>query len=172
MENVKDNLPEISKQEYESLQNAGGGFLCERIANIILDSVGGILDADTMSRLNGSQITLIAYTILRGELLEGGFIQLIHNGYGAFIFENPFAKAMRLWGSKELCNKIYDARKLYEKYKDQITKDCSEEEFMALYEQYEDFDEYDDDFVEAEPGYTEVIASYVVNHIDEFVRII
>ncbi len=172
MENIKDNRPEISKKEYESMQNAGAAYLCEHIADTILNSVGGKLDAETMTRLNSSQITLIAYIILREELLEGGFIQLIHNGYGAFIFENPFAKAMRLWGTKELCNKIYDARKLYEKYKTQITKDCSEDEFMALYEQFEEFDEYDDDFIEAELAYTEVIASYVNNHIDDFVRII
>ena len=57
----------------------------------------GELTAETMTRLSADEMTLLAYSILREELLEGGFVQLIQNGYGPFIFLNPFAKAMRLW---------------------------------------------------------------------------
>ena len=53
-------------------------------------AVGGELTAETMAQLNASQITLLAYRILRDEVMDGGFIQLIHNGYGGFIFLNPF----------------------------------------------------------------------------------
>ena len=59
--------------------------------------VGGELTADTMARLNADQITLLAYSILRDEVMNGGYIQLIHNGYGGFIFMNPFARAVKEW---------------------------------------------------------------------------
>ena len=65
-------------------------------------SVGGKLTADTMPQLNTSQITLLAYRILRDEVMDGGFIQLIHNGYGGFIFLNPFAMMVKQWGITEL----------------------------------------------------------------------
>ena len=63
-------------------------------------------------------MTLIAYMTLREEVMDGGFVQLIHNGYGDFIFLNPFAKAIKDWGLKDLSKMIYEAKKLYWKYKD------------------------------------------------------
>ena len=63
-----------------------------------LDLVGGELTAETMPRLSADQITLLGYNILRDEVMNGGYIQLIHNGYGGFIFMNPFARAMKEWG--------------------------------------------------------------------------
>ena len=110
--------------------------------------------------------------IFRSEVMDGGFIQLIHNGYGPFIFLNPFAKAMRLWGSKDFCNLIYKGRKLFEKYADELTGDCSDEEFMALFEKYPEFDELDDEFVEMEEEVTETVARYVDEHIDGFAEIV
>ena len=81
----------------------------------IMEAIGGRLDAETMPLLNGEQITLLAYVALRDEVMDGGFVQLIHNGYGPFIFLNPFAKAMRLWGAHDFSNLVYKGRKLYEK---------------------------------------------------------
>ncbi len=171
MEENKIKLPEISRKELEAAKNAGVGSLCELAAQKALESVGGKLDADSMPKLNSSQITVIAYTVLRRELLEGGFVQLIHNGYGPFIFENPFAKAMRLWGLKDLCNTLYDARRLYEKTAKAIVRDCSDEEFMALYEQFEKYDEYDDDFVEREAEYTAEVEDYIEGNIEDFLTV-
>ena len=62
---------------------------------------GGELTAETMPLLTGEQHSLLAYQIFRDELMEGGFCQLIQNGYGGYIFANPFAKVMRLWGVGE-----------------------------------------------------------------------
>ena len=166
----KNNIksPETSREELEAAKKAGSGSLCGLVMQKALESVGDNLNAESMTKLNSSQITVIAYNVLRRELLEGGFVQLIHNGYGPFIFENPFAKAMRLWGLKSLCNTLYDARRLYEKTANDIERDCSDEEFMALYEQYEKFDEYDDDFVEREAEYTAEVEKYIENNLEDF----
>lgn len=137
----------------------------------ILESIGGELNAEGMQKLQADQITLLAYMIFREEVMDGGFVQLIHNGYGPFIFLNPFAKAMRLWGAKEFCNLIYKGRKLFEQYGEEITKECSDEEFMALFEKYPDFDELDDTFIEMEEEVTETIAHYIDEHLDQFAQI-
>lgn len=137
----------------------------------ILESIGGELNAEGMQKLQADQITLLAYMIFREEVMDGGFVQLIHNGYGPFIFLNPFAKAMRLWGAKEFCNLIYKGRKLFEQYGEDITKECSDEEFMALFEKYPDFDELDDAFIEMEEEVTETIAHYIDEHLDQFAQI-
>ena len=69
--------------------------------------IGGELTADTMPLLTGEQHSLLAYQIFRDELMEGGFCQLVQNGYGGYIFANPFAKVMRLWGVGDLENRDY-----------------------------------------------------------------
>ena len=137
----------------------------------IMETVGGEVNADTLPLLNGEQTTLLAYFILREEVMDGGFIQLIHNGYGPFIFLNPFAKAMRLWGAHDFSKLIYKGRKLFEQYGDALQTECTDEEFMALFEQYPEFDELDDAFIEMEEEVTDIIAHYVDDHLDKFVRI-
>ena len=134
----------------------------------ILESIGGELNAEGMQKLQADQITLLAYMIFREEVMDGGFVQLIHNGYGPFIFLNPFAKAMRLWGAKDFCNLVYKGRKLFEQYGDEITKDYTDEEFMALFEKYPDFDDLDDEFIEMEEEVTETVARYIDEHLEHF----
>lgn len=152
------------------------------ISDTILEAIGGELNTQTMPELNGEQITLLAYRMLHDEVTDGGFIQLIHNGLGPFIFLNPFAKAMRLWGEKveadsgtsvlhDFSKLIYKGRQLYEQYGDELTRPCSEDEFMALFEQYPDFDDLDDTFIENEEDITALIAHYVDENLDQFVQI-
>ena len=158
------------EQIIQAAQDGNAAFL-ELIVARIMQAVGGQLTAETMGQLSADQITLLAYQTVRSEVMEGGFIQLIHNGYGPFIFLNPFAKAMRLWGARDFCNLIYEGRKLYEKYGEQLTRDCTDDEFMALYEQYEEFDELDDGFIEMEETVTDIVAHYVDDHLSDFVAV-
>ena len=55
-------------------------------------------------------------------------------------------------------------------YGSEIEKDCTDEEFMAMFEKYEEFDEFDDDFVENEEDWTAMIAAYVDDHLNDFVN--
>ncbi len=137
----------------------------------IKEAIGGELTADTMSQLNADQITLLAWQMLPNEVMDGGFVQLIHNGYGPFIFKNPFAKAVKSWGMRPLSKLIYDAHTLYVKYGQQLERDCSDDEFMALFEQYPEFDDLDDEFVEEEEAWTEQIARYIDEHLDRFATV-
>ena len=57
------------------------------LASPLWDKVDGQLTSTTMPLLNADQLTLLAYCIMREQLLEGGFVQLIQNGYGDFIQE-------------------------------------------------------------------------------------
>ena len=134
----------------------------------IKEAIGGELTAATLGELNSDQITLLAWDVLHEEVMDGGFVQLIHNGYGPFIFKNPFAKAVKLWGMRELSKLVYDAHTLYVKYHEPLEKDCTDDEFMALFEQFPEFDDMDDEFVEKEEAWTEQIARYIDENIDRF----
>jgi hypothetical protein len=137
----------------------------------IKEAIGGELTAETMGQLNSDQVTLLAWDTLHEEVMDGGFVQLIHNGYGPFIFKNPLAKALKLWGLRELSKLIYEAHTLYNKYGQQLERDCTDDEFMALFEQFPEFDDMDDQFVEEEEVWTEQIARYIDEHIERFAEI-
>ena len=128
--------------------------------------------AENMGELNSDQITLLAWDMLHEEVMDGGFVQLIHNGYGPFIFKNPLAKALKQWGLRDLSKLIYDAHTLWLKNREEIEKDCSDEEFMALFEQFQEFDDLDDQFIENEETWTDDIAHYIDDHLDRFATII
>ena len=134
----------------------------------IREYIGGELNAVTMQRLNAEQITLLAFDTVHKEVMDGGFIQLIYNGYGAFIFDNPFAKAMRLWGAKDFSKLIYKAKKIYDEKKHELPTDCTDEEFMALFETFPEFEDVDDEFVETEEETVSIIAQYVDENIEKF----
>lgn len=134
-------------------------------------AIGGELNAENMAELNADQITLLGYEMLRDEVMTGGFIQLIHNRYGDFIFRNPFDKAMRNWGLVELHHMIAKAHRLFMKYHEEIERDYTQEEFDALYEKFPEFDPYDDDFVEYEERFTEQVAHYIDENISTFAKI-
>lgn len=134
-------------------------------------AIGGELTTGTMAELNSDQITLLAYDILHKEVMNGGFVQLIYNGYGGFIFMNPFAKVLRQWGMRELSKLIYEAHTLYNKYRSEIERERSDAEFMAMFERFPEFDDMDDLFVENEEKYTSQVACYVDEHIDKFAKI-
>ena len=49
---------------------------------------------------------------------------------------------------------------------------CYLEEFMALYEKFPEFDDFDDEFVENEEEWTSKVAFYIDDHIDNFAVIV
>lgn len=163
-------MKEIRIKDARLQQAASEGMdaFVEVFVNAINEAIEGQLTTETMSELNSDQITLLAYSILRDEVMDGGFVQLIHNGYGLFIFKNPFAKAIKQWGLRDLSKLIYNAHSLYVKYGTEIEKECTDEEFMALFEQYEEFDDMDDAFVENEEDWTNMVAVYIDDHIENF----
>ena len=155
----------------EKLQQAameGMDAFVKVFVDAIHEAIGGDLTAETMAELNSDQITLLAWDMLHEEVMDGGFVQLIHNGLGEFIFKNPFAKAVKLWGLRDLSKLIYEGHTLWLKYRNEIEKDCTDEEFMAMFERFPEFDDLDDLFLENEEAWMDDIAHYIDDNLDKF----
>ncbi|MDO4715036.1 MAG: DMP19 family protein [Bacteroidales bacterium] len=153
-------------------QQEGYDAFVNTVANAIKTNAGGELTAEILQKLTAEQITLWGFTLLHEEVMDGGFVQLIYNGYGPFIFLNPLAKALRLWGLKDLSKLLYDGRALYELHGRAIeSEELSDDEFMALFEQYPDFDDLDDRFIESEEYYMQLVAEYIDQHLEHFVQV-
>lgn len=159
----------------EALRQAAGEGMDEFLqvfTDRYLEVTGGQIDAGTMPLLNGWQHTLLGYRLFCEEVGESGFVQLIQNGYGPYIFLNPFAKAMRLMGAKEFSKLVYAARKIYEENREDLERECTEDEFMAMYERYEVFDDLEERFAEMEEEVTGQVARYVDEHLEQFAEIV
>ena len=157
------------------LQKAAGEGMDEFIqafTDKYKEVIGGELTAGTMALLTGEQHSLLAYQIFRDEIMVGGFCQLIQNGYGGYVFDNPFAKVMRLWGAEEFSKLVYRAKKIYDAHREDLEKERTEDEFMAMYEQYEAFDELEEEYFEMEEQVTAIIANYVDEHLGLFAEVV
>jgi hypothetical protein len=142
------------------------------ITDSYIELIGGKLTADKMSLLNSSQHTLLAYRYFTDEIREGGFVQLIQNGYGAYIFDNPFAKAIKQFGAVELSKLIYKAKEIYDPNKKILERETTELEFNALYVDFEQFDDLEEVYFDIEEHQTALIVAYVDDHLTDFCEVI
>jgi len=140
------------------------------VTDSYLQQLGGGLTAENMGDLNTDQHTLLAYRYLKDEVMEGGFIQLIINGYAGYVLEGPFALVLKKeWGMRDLSKLIFDAKREYHLNREVLEKEMDDEEFMALYEQLEKLNDLGDDFLdEHQETTTPAIAKYVVENIEKF----
>ncbi|HET9570008.1 MAG TPA: DMP19 family protein [Bacteroidales bacterium] len=163
------------KIQENKLQEATGQDMDAFLAvftDAYLEAIGGSLNEKNMTLLNGMQHSLLAYHFFREEVMQGGFISLIQNGYGSYIFRNPFAPALKTFGADELSKLIYKARKVYDRHQEELERETTEEEFTAMYEEFEVFDEIEERFFEIEEECTQSIARFVDEHLDEFGEIV
>ena len=137
-----------------------------------LEALGGNLTSENMHLLNGNQHTLLAYRFLSDEVQQGGFVQLIQNGYGGYVFDNPVAKALKLFEAAEMAKIIYKAKEIYDANKKELERETTEEEFTAMYVDFEQFDELEERYFEIEEEQTAIIAAYVDEHVADFAEIV
>lgn len=172
MKNEIRNMIQIQDQSLKNAIEEGMDEFLQVFIDAYLETLGGELSPEKMSLLNGSQHSLLAWHFFSTEMRDGGFVQLIQNGYGPYIFENPFAKAMRQFGCVELSKLIYKAKEIYDANKKELTRETTEEEFNAMYVDFEIFDELEERYFDMEEEQTSLLAAYLDEHIQDFAEIV
>ncbi len=153
----------LSEAERQRILELEGAEFIKELTDAYLTAVGGSLTAGNMDRLSVDQHSLLAYRYLLEEVMEGGFIQLIHNGYAPYVLEGPFPLVLKkMWDMKPFSKLLFDVRREYHLHKDEIMVDMSEEDFMALYEQLEELNDYGDDFLD---DYQETVTPDIVKYV-------
>lgn len=160
---IKVSDIELKKAAQESADSFLNVFIKQYLA-----AVDNVVTAQNMDKLNGHQHSLLAFHFFCTEIRDGGFVQLIQNGYGGYIFDNPFAKSLRLFGAEELSKLVYKAKKIYDANRADLERETTEEEFMAMYEEFEVFDELEEIFFEIEEEQIGLIAQFVDENINLF----
>lgn len=153
------------------------GFI-QWVTDGYLAAIGGALTAENMDTLSAEQHAVLCYRYVLDEVMEGGFIQLILNGYAPYVLEGPFPMVVKKeWGSmegqekvmKDFSKLLYAAKSEYHRHKEELSQDMSDEDFMALYEQLEDLNELGDDFLdEHQEEVTPAVAKMIVEKLEKF----
>ena len=164
----------IQIEESKIIETAEKGMdeFLKLFTDTYLEALGGDITNDNIEMLNGYQHTLLALRFFIEEVNEGGFVQLIQNGYGGYVLDNPTAKSLKQIGAKGFSKILYKAKDIYEKYRTELERETTEEEFMAMYEQFEQFDELEEKFFYIEEEETLIVAQYVDENIEDFAEVI
>ncbi|EGV35381.1 DMP19 family protein [Neisseria weaveri] len=125
-----------------------------------------------MDDFTDEQHTLMAYVYLDSQVQEGGFIQLISAGYGEYIFMNPVADSLRRWRIKQTPKILEQAKKLYEKYGQEIeTMAENDTPLEEVRKQFTDFEETDGDYYDVADDDLAAAAEYIEANPDKFMNI-
>ena len=125
----------------------------------LIDRIGGQLTEQNMNMLTLNEHIMLAYRYLRDEVMEGGFIQLIQNGYGPYVLLGPLPILMkRELGLKKFGQLLFNVQHEYKANRETLEADKDDDEFMAQYEQFEQLNDYGDDYLD---DYEEVVTPAV-----------
>lgn len=126
-------------------------------------------DFSFFEELSNGQQMLICYDYIQNHVLQGGFIQLIQNGYVNMLV--PMPEWLMLADAEPMALVIDDALKAYVNNRDILDKETSVEEFARMYELLPDFPPLDERFKELHEETITIMLQYATHHIDEFVTI-
>ena len=156
------------REKYETLDSIG---FIEWVTDGYLAAVGGALTEENMEMLSAEQHAVLCYRYVLDEVMEGGFIQLIMNGYAPYVLEGPFPMVVKKErGKKDFSKLLYEVKKEYHKHQEELSKDMDEDEFMAMYEQLEELNELGDDFLdEHQEEVSPAVAKMILENLEKFV---
>ena len=159
----KKKLPYIKKEELLNYSDNTWDLFY-----LLLSKYYEITDIGTDDNFSDPQDTLMAYNILYGEITTGGFLELIKNGYGSYIFESLFSEILKKWGAIETAAHLNKAKKIYFENKSELEIARTAEDIFDLYPKYPEFNDLDKDFFRIMNSEADKIKQYIQQHISEF----
>ena len=163
-------MPLITSAEIETVGEDALPFIFlfaeKYLALISADPTGQI-----QQRMTAEQTVLLAFVTMDNEVTNGGFIQLIENGYGSYIFDNPLSDYLREWGAAATAMIIDLARDLYHDKKEILEKEKSLEEFARLYQEHKEFEDIEQQYYAVIDAERATIRKYMEAHLDRFAEL-
>ena len=133
-----------------------------------------------MPKLSITQQTLLTFYLFDGVMcggssnleenwsVNGGFLRLIYEGYGEYVFEKPFSDIILYWGAEKISSIVEKARGIYEKHKDRVIKVKTMKELSDLCMEINDFNVFDNIYMENSIEEAIVIKQYIEYNTSEF----
>ena len=122
-----------------------------------------------MENFNEDQITLLFYGVLCNQVQNGGFLQLIFNGYAPYVFSEPMIDGLRSWGAVATADLLASIADRGLQVDGEMDK-TSLESLSKSYDRYPEFKKHDQDFY-ANDGLQEV-KDHVRGRLSDFVLVV
>ncbi len=170
---MKNNiLATLSKEEIQKCEKLEAYDFLFLIVNQYLNHLATSKNPEfAINDFSDDQHTLLAYNYLYIQVGNGGFLQLIQNGYGLYIFETPFSLNIKKFEVDGLACIVDEAKKIYEDCKSDMEK-LSEDEFNQKYDYYEKkFAPLDARFIDIMDDENEKIKEYVLKNLKSFAAV-
>lgn len=131
-------------------------------------------EKSVFSRINDHQAILLIFNDLYGQVTNGGFIQLIYNGYGFSVFESEFINLLESIGIAKIQNILERAKIFYEKYREKFENVNREnwDDFAELYKKCPEFEKLDEEFYEVMDAEVSILKNFVEKNLSDFVTIV
>jgi hypothetical protein len=142
---------------------------------LFIDQYGEMMANDAtgelMQHFNPEQHTLMAFNALCGEVNNGGFLQLIQNGYGGYIFDSPFSESLRNWGAERIADIVDRARLIFEADREVLEQETTLEGFAERYHTFRDFEPLEALFYAIADEEADIVKNYVSTHLAHFAQV-
>jgi len=163
-------LPQISADIFKEKQaSADSDDLYELLVTPLHEELYKRQTFDFFNDLSIGQQLLISYDYVRSQVEQGGFIQLIQNGYIGLLPSMP--GWLQVIGAQEMAQTLDNVLKIFVQHRDILSKERSVEEFALLYNEFKELEQSDSDFARFNEPTVRLILEYAGHHPEEFVAL-
>lgn len=164
-------LPEIKTEDFEAAQVAADPMvLWDLFLQPLHEELYKRQDFNFMDDLSEGQQLLLSYDYIQMQVLQGGFIQLIQNGYIGLLPTMP--QWLMVVGCNEVAKVIDDVLKVYVLNREAMERKTTVEEFAQLYNEFREFEALDETFHKEHPKTMDTLLKYAVHHHNEFIKLV
>jgi hypothetical protein len=162
-------LAVISKEELDEKLSGSDEAIFEWLAEPIHEELYKRQDFTFIDELSEAQQLLISYDYVRMQVLQGGFIQMIQNGYIGILPSMP--EWLNHLGDKHMAKTLDDVLKVYVLNREMLDKETSVEEFARLYDELQEFVMLDEQFMHQHTETIHKIVEHAKAHIEDFIKV-
>ncbi len=124
---------------------------------------------DFLDDLSEGQQLFISYDYIRNQVMQGGFIQFIENGYIGLLPSMP--EWLNKTGAPEMAKVIDDVLKVYVLNRELMDKKNTLEEFASLYTELKEFEIIDERFFELNEPTVKNMVDNALLHLDDYATV-
>jgi hypothetical protein len=162
-------LPQINHELIEKVRPNDAAFY-DLLVQPLHEELYRRQDFNFLDDLSMGQQLLLSFDYVWMQVMQGGFIQLIQNGYIALLPSMP--EWLYNIDDPEMAKLIDDVLKVYVLNRELLDRETTVQEFAALYDELKEFEILDEKFREIHTATMQKIMQYAGNHIFEFATVI
>lgn len=125
---------------------------------------------DFLDELSAGQQLLLTYDYLRTQVMQGGFIQFIQNGYVGLL--PAMVDQLYLIEADDMAQVLDDVLKVFVLNSETLSKVSTVQEFAQLYDEFKEFEGLDERFMTLNVQTMKLMLKYASAHLSQFVTTI